>query len=102
MHDDEGMDRLLRNAMVADLPRLSPEFDARVLRRVRPRRLSSMGRVVIAVYVVIAAAAAAWLMRDLPIVSIAAALAISVPVAAGASAYGRRLAAGPSSRIAAS
>ena len=94
MHDDDLMDRLLRDAMAADAPELSPAFDARVMRRVRPRRLAPMGRVVMAVYVVVAVATASWLMRDLPIASIVAALAISVPVAAGASAYGRRLAVG--------
>jgi hypothetical protein len=94
MHDDEMMDRLLRDAMAADPPRLSPTFDARVLRRVRPRRLTPMGRVAIAVYIVVAAATAAWSMRDLPMESIAAAVAIGVPVAVGASVYGRRLAAG--------
>ena len=91
MHDDEVMDRLLRDAMAADAPQLSPAFDARVMRRVRPRRLTPMGRVVIAVYIVVAAATAVWLMRDLPMESIVAAVVIGVPVAAGASAYGRRL-----------
>ncbi len=43
MHDDDAMDRLLRDAMAADAPRLSPAFDARVLRRVRPRRLTPLG-----------------------------------------------------------
>ena len=94
MHDDDVMDRLLRDAMAADAPQLSPAFDARVMRRVRPRRLAPMGRVVIAVYVVVAAATAVWLMQDLPMESIVAAVVIGVPVAAGASVYGRRLAAG--------
>jgi hypothetical protein len=94
MHDDEGMDELLKGAMAADVPQLSPAFDTRVMRRVRPRRLTPVGRVVIAVYIVVAAAAAAWLMQDLPMESIVAAIVIGVPVAAGASAYGRRLAAG--------
>lgn len=94
MHDDEMMDRLLRDVMAADAPRLSPAFDARVMRRVRPRRLTPMGRVAIAVYIVIAAATAIWLMRGLDMKSIVAAVAIGVPVAVGASAYGRRLTAG--------
>jgi hypothetical protein len=96
MHDDELMDRLLSDAMIADAPTLSPAFDERVMRRVRPRGLTPIGRAAIALYVVIAAAIAVWLMRDLPVMSIAAALAISVPVAAAASAYGRRLAVGHS------
>ena len=94
MHDDDVMDRLLRDAMAADAPQLSPAFDARIMRRVRRRRLTPIGRVVIAIYVVVASAAAVWLMRDLPIEWIVAALVIGVPVAAGASAYGRRLAVG--------
>lgn len=94
MRDDEVMDRLLRDVMAADAPQLSPAFDARVMRRVRPRRLTPMVRVVIAVYIVVAAATAVWLMRDLPMESIVAAVVIGVPVAAGASAYGRRLAVG--------
>ena len=94
MHDDELMDRLLRDVMAADAPQLSPGFDARVMRRVRPRRLTPIGRAMIAVYIVVAAATAVWLMRDLPIESIVAAVVIGVPVAAGASTYGRRLAFG--------
>jgi hypothetical protein len=94
MHDDEAMDRLLRDTMAAEVPQLSPSFDARVMRRARPRRLTRTGRVVIAVYVVLAAATGAWMMRDLHMVSIFAAIVIDVAVAAGAGAYGRRLAAG--------
>ncbi len=94
MHDDDVMDRLLRDAMAADAPELSPAFDANVMRRVRPRRLSAMGRVVIAAYAVVAAAATVWLMRDLPPAWILAAVAIGVPIAAGVGAYGRRLAFG--------
>jgi len=94
MHDDDVMDQLLRDAMAADAPQLSPAFDARVMRRVRPRRLTPMGRVVMAVYIVVAAGTAVWLMRDLHMESIVAAVVIGVPVAAGASAYGRRLAVG--------
>ena len=94
MHDDEVMDRLLKDAMAADVPQLSPAFDARVMRRVRPRRLTPMGRVVIAVYIVVALATAVWLMRDLRMELIVAALVIGVPIAAGASVYGRRLAVG--------
>jgi len=93
MHDDEVMDQLLRDVMSADAPQLSPAFDARVMRRVRPRRLTPIGRILIAVYIVVAAFTAAWLMRDLPMEWIVAAVVISVPVAAGASAYGRRLSA---------
>lgn len=91
MHDDELMDRLLKDTMAADAPQLSPAFDARVMRRVRPRRLSRFGRVALGVYVVLATVTAAWLMRDLPLVSIVAAAAIGAPLAIGAGIYGQRL-----------
>jgi hypothetical protein len=59
---------------------------------VRPRRLTPLGRAAMIAYAV--AAAAAWLMRDLPIGFIAAAVAAGVPIAAGASAYARRIVSG--------
>jgi hypothetical protein len=92
--EDDVMDRLLRDAMAAEAPRLSPAFDARVMRRVRPRRLTPPGRAAIALYVVAAAATAVWLMWDMPVASILAAVAIELPVAAAASAYARHLAVG--------
>ena len=94
MHDDNLMDQLLRDTMADQPPQLSPEFDARLMRRVRPRRLTQAGRLVIAGYVVAASAAAAWLMRDVPVSAIVAALVISVAIAVGVSAYGRRIALG--------
>jgi hypothetical protein len=94
MNDDEVMDRLLRDAMAADAPQLSRAFDARVMRRMRPRGLTPIGRVVIAVYVLVAVATTVWLVRDLPMESIVASVAVGVPLATGASAYVRRLAAG--------
>jgi hypothetical protein len=92
MPDDNVMDRLLRETMAADVPQLSPGFDARLMRRVRPPRLTTMGRVVIAVYIVFAVVTAAWVMRGLPLEWIATAVAIGVPAAAGAGVYGRRVA----------
>ena len=92
MHDDDAMDQLLTGLLRAEVPQLSPGFDARVMRRVKPRRLTAAGRFVLAIYVVVAAALAVWLMRDLPIEVIAAATAIGVPVAGAAAAYGRHVA----------
>jgi hypothetical protein len=94
MHDDELMDRLLRDAMASgeEAPKPSAAFDAEVMRRVQPRRLTALGRAVIAVYVVAATVTTAWLMQDLPLTSIVAAAAIGVPVAVGAGVYGQRLA----------
>lgn len=91
MNDDDVMDQLLRDAMASAQPQLSPEFDTRVMRAVQPRRVTPMGRAVIAAYVVVASATTVWLMRDLHVELIAAAIAITVSVAAGASAYVRRL-----------
>jgi hypothetical protein len=92
MHDDDVMDGLLRDVMAADAPQLSSAFEARVVQRVRPRRLTATGRVVIAAYTVAAVATAMWWMADLPAASIAAAVVVGVPAAAGASAYARRFA----------
>ena len=92
MNDDELMDELLKDAMGAEAPpQLSPAFEATLMRRVSPRRLTSVGRVVIIAYAVIAAAVTVWLLRDVPVTSIVAALVISVSVAAGVSAYAHRL-----------
>jgi hypothetical protein len=94
MHDDNLMDQLLRDTMAAQPPQLSPGFDARVMRGVRPRRLTQTGRWLIVGYAVVAAVTAAWLMRDLPVPAIVAAVVITVPIAVGASAYGRRITVG--------
>jgi hypothetical protein len=80
--------------MAADAPQLSAAFDARVMRRLRPRRLTPIGRVVMAVYIVVAAATAVWLIRYLPLASVVAAALAGVPVAVAARAYGQRLAFG--------
>jgi hypothetical protein len=94
MHDDDAMNDLLRETLAGDVPELSPAFDVRVMHRLRPRRLAATDRVVMAAYSLAAVGTAAWLMQDLPIVWIVAALVIAAPIAAGVSAYGRRLAFG--------
>jgi hypothetical protein len=94
MHDDDLMDGLLRKNLAAAAPRLSPDFDARVMRAVQPRRLTRGGRMVMAVYALIAVVLMVWVMRDLDPRWIAGALLVLIPLAAGASAYGRRLAMG--------
>lgn len=91
MPDDDRMDGLLREAMAGDVPRLSPAFDARLARRLRPRRLTPSGRIVMGLYVLVASLSAAWFMRGLPMEWIAAGLVIGVSAAAGASAYARIL-----------
>jgi hypothetical protein len=92
MHDDDGMDRLLSNAFAAEAPRLSPGFDARLMRRLKPRRLTGPARVVLAAYVAAAIAISLWLMRGLHPDVIALALVLGGTLSAGASAYGRRVA----------
>ena len=94
MRDDEAMDRLLTDALAAPAPALSAGFDDAVLRRMRPSHLTRPGRLVIAVYAVLAVAATAWFMREMPIEAIVATTAVSLPAAIGASAYARRLAFG--------
>jgi hypothetical protein len=93
MNDDEVMDQLLKDAMASPPPHLSSGFDAEVMRAVQPRRLTPMGRAVITAYAVVATVSAVWLMRDLRVELIGVAIAMTIPVAAGASAYVRRLAA---------
>jgi len=92
MHDDDLMDRLLRDAMATEAPRLSPAFDARVLRRLRPRRLTPLGRGLLAAYALVAVATAVWFLRSLPVELIALAVVVSASLAVGAGAYARRLA----------
>jgi hypothetical protein len=95
MLDDQLIDQLLRDAMAAvPAPQLSPAFDARLMQRIRRRRLTSIGRVVVAVYIAGAVTMAVWLMGDLTLETVAAAVAIGVPIAAAGSAYGRRFATG--------
>ena len=92
MHDDELMDRLLRDAMASDAPQLSKDFDANVMRAVRPRRLTQAGRMVMAVYAVVAVAAGIWMMRGLPIELIAIGAVACVAVAASVSSYAKMFA----------
>lgn len=89
--NDDQMDELLTHAMRAEIPQLSPDFDAALMQRVRPRRLSPVGRVVMGSYAVIAVAITGWLMRDVPMPAVLAGLIVGVAVAAATMAYTRRL-----------
>ena len=93
MRTDDDMDRLLRAAMYARAPQLSSDFDARVLQRVRPRRLTTIGRAVLLGYAVMATTVTAWLLRDVPgsLIVVSGVGCATVAVVAGA--YARRLAA---------
>lgn len=90
MNDDELMDQMLRDALRDDVPHLSQGFDQRVLAQVRPRRLSTAGRIVLGVYALAAVATTAWLMRDLRVELIAASVVAAATVAAAMSAYVRQ------------
>lgn len=89
MREDDLMDALLRERMAAPAPTLSPGFDAKVMRRVRPRRLTASGRLVMTIYALVALAATGWLMRDLPAPLIAASVAVTLIIGAGISLYVR-------------
>ena len=92
MDSDQALHQLLKQAMSAPPPELSSDLTSRVMRCVRPRRLSGLAWMVLSAYVVVAVGVASWLMRDTPLMSIAVALAIGTPVAASVGAYGRRVA----------
>ena len=96
MHNDELpndalMDQLLTDAMRAERPQLSPVFDAALMRRVRPRRLSRMGRIVMTSYAVTAVAVTCWFVRDVPEIEVAAGLLVAAVVALLTTLYTRRL-----------
>ncbi len=87
----EPIDMLLAETLGGEVPNLPSDFERRVVRELRAGRLTRSARVVMSVYVIAAAAAAVWLMRDVSIVRIEQALAFGVPLAVAVSAYGRRL-----------
>lgn len=91
MRDDLDVDRLLKDAMRGPVPALSRDFDARVMRAVRPRRLTATGRAVLGGYAVAAAGTTIWAMQGLPASAVAIALTASAAVAMAGRAYGRRL-----------
>ena len=92
MHDEERMDRLLRQTMAAKVPELPADFEARVLRRLQPRQLTTRGRLALAAYAFAAAATSVWLLRDVRPELLAATIAAGLPVTAAVTAYASRLA----------
>lgn len=91
MSVDHEMDVFLRETMAGESPQLSPGFDARVLRRVRPRRLTSTGRVVLVGYGAAAALVTSWCLYAVDPLALAMAVVVGIPVAAGTRAYAHRL-----------
>ena len=75
--------------------RLSPDFDARVMKAVQPISLTGAGRLVMSAYAVVAAVTTVWFMKDLGPGLVAAALVATLPTAAGTQAYARSLLARP-------
>jgi hypothetical protein len=89
----EDVDRWLHEAMTmasggAPEPRLSNGFDARLMKRLRPRRLNATGRFVMAAYIVIAAAVTMSAMQRTSIDWRLALLTVA-PALVAAVAYGR-------------
>ena len=63
MSEHDSMDRLLRQALSTPVPALSPDFDRRVLKQVRPRRLSRASIFTLAAYTMVALAISVSTMR---------------------------------------
>lgn len=95
MRDDEMMDGMLRAAMSAPPPAVSPAFSQAVLRRTTPRRLTPAGRVAMGVYALVSVALCVWTMRDLPVVITTAAIVAQAIVAVGLRSYVKSLTALP-------
>jgi hypothetical protein len=92
MNDDELMDQLLQKTMAAPPPHLSPAFDAKVMAAVRPRRLTSSGRIVMGAYAVAALVLMVWTMREAGLVLIVVSTFVTAAVSFGLSSYAKALA----------
>jgi hypothetical protein len=88
MNEQERVDPWLRDAMSGSAPRLSAAFDARLERRLRLRRLTATGRIVMAAYVLAALLVSLWVMRNAALDWTLVA-AVLLPSAVAASVYGR-------------
>ena len=64
MTDDLLTEEWLHDAMAGQPPELSAAFDANVLRQVRRRGLDGTGRLVMAAYIVAAALASIYVVRE--------------------------------------
>ena len=86
--EQEKMDGWLRQAMSGEpVPALSPDFEGRLTKRLRPRRLSAKGRLLLAGYAVVAVALSVWVMRSHSIDWPWIAAACVAPVAVAAVVY---------------
>jgi hypothetical protein len=90
MNEQENVDQWLRDAMSGSTPRLSAAFDARLEKRLRPRRLTPTGRILMAAYVLAAILVSAWALRNAALDwTVVAAVLMASAVAA--TFYGRRI-----------
>ena len=65
MSEEERIERLLRRTAAAwGQPAPQPDFERRVMWRLRPRRLSRARRLVMALYALLALAVSVWAMRS--------------------------------------
>jgi hypothetical protein len=83
--------------MTGETPHLSAGFDDTVIARVRPPRLTTAGRLVIALYTIAALVLSAWAMRNMDVVLVAALIPVGALVAAGVSSYIRGVVVGSAS-----
>jgi hypothetical protein len=91
MSEQEKMDHLLRQMMAGEpQPALSSSFDRRLERRLRPARLNSTGRLLMAVYAVLALTVSIWVMRSQGIGWSTTAIAIVASVILGTGLQHRR------------
>ena len=77
--------------MAGETPRLSPRSDDSVIAQVRPRRLNTASRLVIALYAIGALALSAWALRESAVALVSASMLAASLIAFGVSAYVRRL-----------
>jgi hypothetical protein len=91
MSEQEKMDRLLRQSMSATpQPGLSSSFDPRLARRLRPRRLTKTGRIVMILYTLAALAISILAMRSESIHWLVMAAALVLPMMTAATVHFRR------------
>ena len=64
MPEQDHMDRLLSHVLSAPVPTLSSDFDRQLARHLQPPRLSGKGRLVLALYAVLAIVASVWTMHE--------------------------------------
>jgi hypothetical protein len=83
MSEQDGMDRLLREATASQsVPNLSPAFERRLAKSIRPARLKPAARLVMILYVVAAVTISIWLLRGQPLADVwlAATAVVLVPL----------------------